>query len=159
MTVASASATVAVPQREAWALLADFGAVAMWASVIDHSRLLSDPPAGLGAVRRVQLGRQALLETATVWKPDRRLAYRISGLPPILAHVVTSWDLEVTSDRACTVTVSTEIGQGTPRLVARLALIRISRVNRSLLSDLERRLTNSAAAPTALTSTLETDSS
>ena len=48
---------------EVWKALADFAAIAEWAPNCDHSSWASDVREGVGAVRRVQVGRVAILET------------------------------------------------------------------------------------------------
>ena len=97
-TVVSRTRTVDAPPDEVWAVLADFGALARWAPDVDHSSLLYGGPTGTGTVRRVQLGRTTLLETVTLWSPAEHLAYEITGLPPALRRVTTSWQLRAVDD-------------------------------------------------------------
>ncbi len=81
------------PER-IWAVLADFGRLSRWAPNVDHSSLLTEQSEGVGAVRRVQLGRNALLERIIEWQAGSGLAYAIEGLPPVVHRVVNAWRLE-----------------------------------------------------------------
>jgi len=85
---------VAASPERVWAALADFGHISRWADNVDHSTLLTDRRDGVGAVRRVQLGRNALLETIVEWEPGSGLAYSVEGLPPVVRGVVNAWSLE-----------------------------------------------------------------
>ena len=76
-----------------WAVLARFDGIVEWAPKVAHSVLTTDRSEGVGTARRVQVGRQALIETVTIWEPERTLAYSIEGLPPIVAGVSNRWDL------------------------------------------------------------------
>ena len=79
-----------------WAALADFGSISRWAPNVDHSCLTTEQRDGVGAGRRVQVGRQAVLEHIVDWEPARRLAYAIDGLPPVVRSVTNTWTLEGT---------------------------------------------------------------
>lgn len=87
--------TRTVPQDRAlvWAVLADFDRIVEWAPDVDHAALTTEAASGEGVARRLQVGRQALIETVTTWAPPATLAYRIDGLPPIVAGVTNRWDL------------------------------------------------------------------
>ena len=87
------SATVAAPPGRVWEVLADFGALANWVPMIQHSCLLSEQTDGTGTVRRVQIGRQALVERVVAWRPPQELAYDVEGLPPIVGTARTTWRL------------------------------------------------------------------
>ena len=76
-----------------WAVLADFGAINRWADNVVHSNLVTEQRDGIGAVRRVQVGRNALLERIVVWEPGVRVGYDIEGLP-IVRRVTNTWHLE-----------------------------------------------------------------
>jgi uncharacterized protein YndB with AHSA1/START domain len=92
------SKKIAAPPAKIWAVLADFPAIVAWAPNVDHSSAATEARGGIGAVRRVQVGRIALLETIVDWQPNERLAYTVEGLPPIAGSIVTTWDL-VENDR------------------------------------------------------------
>jgi hypothetical protein len=81
------------PPAQVWAALARFGDIHEWAPKVTHSVLTAEQADGVGAARRVQVGRQALVETVTLWEPERSLEYDIVGLPPIVAGVANRWDL------------------------------------------------------------------
>lgn len=89
-----------LPQDAAaiWAALADFGRIVDWAPNVSHSVLTTEQAEGIGTARRVQVGRQALIETVTIWEPERSLAYAIDGLPPLVAGVTNRWDLAADLD-------------------------------------------------------------
>ncbi len=78
-----------------WAVLAGFDRIGEWAPKVTHSVLTTEQSEGVGTARRVQVGRQALIETVTIWEPGRTLAYSIEGLPPIVEGVANRWDLNV----------------------------------------------------------------
>ena len=84
---------IAQPVDRVWSVLADFGKISRWADNVDHSSLATEQEDGIGAVRRVQVGRTALLETIVEWEPGSGLAYSIDGLP-IVREVVNAWKLE-----------------------------------------------------------------
>ena len=70
------SRTIAAEPEAIWEVLADFGALSVWADGVDHSCVINsgedaDP---LGLTRRVQIGRDTLDETITAFAPPRLLA-------------------------------------------------------------------------------------
>ena len=134
---------VTAPPEDVWAVLADFGALARWAVDVDHSCLLHDRELAPGLVRRVQVGRTALLETVDVLDPGRRLGYRIEGLPPVLRTVRNDWSLTPAgagTDVAVTTTV--DAGPRPPQqLVARLVARRMATASDSMLAGLAAHLT------------------
>lgn len=76
-------------------MLADFGAISSWAANVDHSCLL-DPGtdgAGAGTTRRVQVGRNTLVERITELQAPTVLGYIIEGLPRRLGRVANRWEL------------------------------------------------------------------
>ena len=75
---------IVAPVADVWGVLADFESIARWAPNVDHSSLTTPQPAGVGAGRRVQVGRNALLEVVITWEPEQTLAYELTGLPPIV---------------------------------------------------------------------------
>ncbi len=121
-----------------WSALADFGGLARWAPDVEHSCLLQGGDLAVGLVRRVQVGRAALLETVDELEAGRRLGYRITGLPPVLRVVRNAWTVEV-ADAGCEVTVTTTVDAG-PRppqqLIARLVARRMARASDSMLAGL-----------------------
>ncbi len=86
--------TVAAPVQAVWDALADFGAIGAWAGNVDHSCILERGPQGLvGTSRRVQVGRNALVERITEAAAPIVLAYDIEGLPHRLRRVANRWTL------------------------------------------------------------------
>ena len=102
---------IACAPEAVWAVLADFGGISRWAPNVDHSCLTTEQPEGVGTVRRVQVGRNALLERVVEWEPGRRLAYEIEGLPAVVRSVTNTWELEG-SGGATTVTLTSQIDTG-----------------------------------------------
>lgn len=146
----SCTATAASPVEAAWAVLAAFDRIADWAPRVDHSSHLRGPATGVGATRRVQVGRTVLVEEVVAWEPEHRLAYRIEGLPPRLGRLTTTWSLDPTAG-GTRVTVSTTVDAG-PRppqqVAARIAARVIGRANRGLLAGLVERLVTTTGATT-----------
>lgn len=133
---------------EVWAALADFASIAAWAPDVDHSCLLGDQAGGIGATRRVQVGRTTLVERVTEWDEPTALAYAIEGLPPFLGSVVNRWRIEP-ADTSVLVTVTTEIAPGphpVHRLVARAATRRLASAAEAMLAGLDHHLSGSEAA-------------
>ncbi|MBV9484694.1 MAG: SRPBCC family protein [Frankiaceae bacterium] len=108
MTTVAKSRLISHPPAAVWKALADFGAISRWAPGVEHSSVASATTDGVGAVRRVQLGRIALLERVTDWLPDERLRYAITGLPPAAGAVETTWTL-LPQDGGTLTTMSTTI--------------------------------------------------
>lgn len=140
--------SVGAPVEEVWAVLAAFGDLARWAPNVDHSCLLRDDEPGGGHVRRVQVGRDTLLETVIEWAPSRALAYDITGLPPILRSVRNRWQLTPTrGGTAVHLTTTVDAGSRPPqRVIARIAAWRLARRSEALLGGLAAAVTT---APTS----------
>jgi carbon monoxide dehydrogenase subunit G len=124
---------------DVWRQLADFAAIAQWAPNCDHSSWASDIRDGIGAVRRVQVGRIAVLETVIEWKPEVALAYRLTGLPPQAGKVTNRWSLEPADDGGTDLTLTTSIDPlpGPPgRIVAQILSRQMAKANRQMLAGL-----------------------
>ena len=129
----------------AWAVLADFGAIASWVAQIDHSNLLSEQATGVGAVRRAQLGRTVLTEHVTEWTDGQVLAYEIRGLPPVLASATARWSLDRHADHTdVTVTVTVEAANPAGRAAMPLLRRRLSRSYLDMIDDLAAATTPAA---------------
>ena len=107
------SRTIAAEAQAIWDVLADFGAVSSWADFVDHSCLLSPAAEGIGVgtSRRVQLGRDTLVERITDFDPPHTLAYDVEGFPRQVRRLNNRWTLSPTT--GCTVvtlTTTIEIG-------------------------------------------------
>lgn len=145
--------TVAAPVADVAATLADFGALATWATVVDHASSLNDPIEGVGASRRVQMGRRTVVERVVDWDLPATLAYRIEGLPKPLGDVVNRWTLEAAGDRTLVRLTSTIDAGPRPvgRLVERIAGRQLASTSEQLLADLAAH--HAAAAPPSSSAT------
>lgn len=105
--------TITAEPQAIWDVLADFGAISSWAGIVDHSCLLSSAVDGVavGATRRVQVGRNTLVERITEFDPPRALAYDVEGVPRQL-RVTNRWTLipEMSGGTVVTLTFTAEIG-------------------------------------------------
>lgn len=108
MTEVQRSRVVPAGASTVWAVLADFPSIAAWAPNVGHSAPASTAREGVGATRRVQVGRLALLETVVDWQPSHHLSYAITGLPPVAGPITTSWQL-APHDDGTLVTVTTTV--------------------------------------------------
>lgn len=129
-------------RNEVWAALADFGAISSWASNVDHSSMVTAAAEGEGAARRVQVGRNALLERVIDWTPDHTLSYEIEGLPPMVRFASNTWRLRGNGDTT-TATLTTAIDVGPRQLQRAIAWIvanAVARASRGLLTDVKNHL-------------------
>ena len=145
--------TIDGPAEAAWTVLADFDRLADWADNADHTCWLDEPrPDGdmVGRARRVQAGKMVLIETITVWDPPIRLAYTLTGLPPVVKSVVNEWRLAPDPDEEARilVTLSSHVDCG-PRppqqLIARAVGRRLGAASDTMLTGLEHRLAAATA--------------
>jgi uncharacterized protein YndB with AHSA1/START domain len=142
LSTVSKSRLIPHPPAVVWKVLADFDAISRWAPTVDHSSAASTATEGVGAVRRVQLGRIALLEEVIEWEPDERLGYTIAGLPPPAGTVETTWDLRPQVGGTLT-TVSTTISPapGPPgKIVARVLGHKMAGAAKNMLDGLAAHL-------------------
>ncbi|MEO6204793.1 MAG: SRPBCC family protein [Mycobacteriales bacterium] len=130
----SFNALVLASPTEVWRSLGDFSRVSNWASGVDHSSALTSPETGVGAVRRVQVGRETLRERITCWEPERELAYDITGLPRVVQHVENRWTL-VPEGTGTRVTLTSSVTTRPP-VLSRAVLRRVSGVSAGLVADL-----------------------
>lgn len=137
-----------LPQDPAavWAVLARFDHIREWAPKVTHSVLTTEQSEGVGTARRVQVGRQALIETVTIWEPGRTLAYSIEGLPPIVEGVTNRWDLGV--DSAGTfVTLTSIIDPGSSpkgQVASRILRLPLAKASDGMLDGLAAHLAGGA---------------
>ena len=145
-------AVIDAPPAAVWAVLADLGALADWAAFVDHVWLPDGGVVGLGARRRVQIGRRALLERVTTWEPDRALAYDVELPAPFVGAARTTWRLS--PERGATlVAVRSEVERGAHPLglvVAHRAAARLAAAAEVVLvglaGEVERRGAATAGA-------------
>lgn len=108
------SRTVAAEPKEIWDVLADFGSISSWAANIDHSCILNLGTEPVGTTRRVQIGRNALVERITEFDPTWALTYDVQGLPKRLRQFTNRWTLRAAQGGTTVVTLTStvEIGSG-----------------------------------------------
>lgn len=142
MAEVAVKSIVARAPDEVWATLAQYDAISRWASNVDHSCLTTEQGEGIGAVRRVQVGRNVLLERVVEWEAGERLSYAIEGFPSVVRSVTNTWQLDAT-DGATAVTLTTRVDAG-PRppqqLIARALGRVMARTSREMLAGLKNHL-------------------
>lgn len=139
---ASRSRVISAPPQAIWDVLADFGALSSWADGVDHSSVLNADPDGLGTSRRVQVGRNTLVETITVFEPPGALAYDIEGMPRRLGALANRWTLRPAGGGTeVTVTSTVDKGSGPlARLVERIVGRVMAKQSDAMLAGLARRV-------------------
>jgi hypothetical protein len=149
MSTVSRSTTVRTRPTEVWAVLADLASISSWAPNVDHSCLLTPEGAGVGAKRRVQVGRNALVETVQTWEPASSFSYAISGLPPVIRSVVNRWTLEsVGDDTLATLTTDIDAGPRPPQqLIARIVGRRFAAASEAMLAGLAAQFADQETSP------------
>ncbi len=150
MTTVERRATFEAPRDAVWSALADFDGISRWAPNVDHSCAMTDVSSGVGAVRRVQTGRTTLLETVESWQPGSKLSYEISGLPPVIRSVVTTWALDAHgADVGRTdVTVRTDVDAGSrppQRVIAKAVARKFGSAADEMLAGLATHVDRSGA--------------
>jgi Polyketide cyclase / dehydrase and lipid transport len=136
------SRSVAAEPKEVWDVLADFGSISSWADNIDHSCILNHSSEHVGTTRRVQIGRNALVERITEFDPTWALAYDGEGLPKRVRRFNNRWTLRAAQNGTTVVTLTStvEIGSGRMQTLAERAACRVQ-VRRSevMLAGLAKR--------------------
>ena len=148
------SRTIAAAPQRVWEALADFGALSSWAGNVDHSCLLVHGPDGpaVGTSRRVQVGRNTLVERITEFRGPAALAYDIEGLPRRVRRVSNRWKLGScppgqtgTDSTTVTLTTSVDVGAGPLGRLAERAMCRfMARQSDTMLAGLAARLEGSS---------------
>ncbi|MFV0316693.1 MAG: SRPBCC family protein [Microthrixaceae bacterium] len=149
MTRLACASVIAAPPSVIWDALADFGNISRWVPLVQHSCLLSDQQGGAGAVRRVQIARQTLVERVTRWDAPESLAYTIEGLPPIVGTATNTWILTPAGE-VTEVTVTTAIETGfnpAKKLIASKVLERMSLASDAMLAGLNAEVARRGEAP------------
>jgi hypothetical protein len=137
------SRTIAADPQSVWDVLADFGSISTWADNIDHSCILNQRSEPIGTTRRVQIGRNALVETITEFDITRALAYDVDGLPKRVHRFNNRWSLRPVANGGTVVmlTSTVEIGSGPIRKLAERAVCRVQvRQSDIMLAGLANRL-------------------
>jgi hypothetical protein len=130
-----------------WDVLADFGALSSWADGVDHSCVLEHGPDGqpIATARRVQIGRNTLVERIVQFDPETALAYDVAGLPPMLGRLRNRWTLAPAGahSTAVTLTSTVDIGSRAPqRFAERLICRGLAKQSDALLAGLAKRSEN-----------------
>lgn len=141
------SRKIAATPAKVWAVLADFPAIVTWAPNVDHSTAATDARGGIGAVRRVQVGRVTLMETVVDWQPRELLSYTVEGLPPVAGSIVTTWRLAEDNGATKTTVTTTVFPRPNPvgRFVARALSRQLGRAAKQMLSGLAERVEEGSA--------------
>jgi uncharacterized protein YndB with AHSA1/START domain len=135
--------TIAAAPQDVWDVLADFGALSTWVEKADHSSILTHGADGpIGTARRVQMGRQTLVERIVEFDPPHALAYDIEGLPKRLRRVTNRWTLRPSGESTVVRLTSTvEIGSGRIAQLAERVMCRVmTRESDGMLAGLADRL-------------------
>jgi carbon monoxide dehydrogenase subunit G len=134
--------TVAADPQRVWDVLADFGAINSWVEKVDHSCILIDGNEPIGTARRVQVGRDVLVERITEFDPARALACDIEGLPKRLRKVTNRWTLRPSgAATVVTLTTTVEIGPNPIQQVAQHVVCRVlARESDGMLAGLAKRV-------------------
>jgi hypothetical protein len=136
------SRTVAAGAKDIWDVLADFGSISAWADNIDHSCILNHGSEPVGTTRRVQIGRNALVERITEFDPTWALAYDVEGLPKRLRRFNNRWTLRSAQggNTVVTLTSTVEIGSLPLHRLAERAVCRVQvRQSDVMLAGLAKR--------------------
>jgi hypothetical protein len=137
------SRRIAADSQFVWDVLADFGSISSWADNIDHSCILNQGSEPVGTTRRVQIGRNALVETITEFDTTRALASDVEGLPKHVRRFNNRWSLRPVANGGTIVTLTStvEIGSGPMRKLAERAVCRVQvRQSDIMLAGLANRL-------------------
>jgi uncharacterized protein YndB with AHSA1/START domain len=137
--------TISARPQAIWDVLADFGALSSWSANANHSCILNHGPEGdaMGTTRRVQLGRNTVVERIVEFDTPAALAYRIEGLPKQLRKVRNRWTLRPVGSATTQVTLtsSVEIGPGPLSRAAEWVVCRgMAKESDSMLTGLARRM-------------------
>lgn len=137
--------TVAAEPQAIWGVLADFGTISAWADNVDHSCLLSPETqdVGVSTTRRVQVGRNTLVERITEFAPPSTLAYDVEGFPRWL-RVNNRWTLTPSASATAVTLVSTikvagPLGRIVEDVVARISAKMLDQLLTGLANRTEAR--------------------
>lgn len=136
------SRTVAAEPKDVWDVLADFGSISTWADNVDHSCILNHRIKHVGTTRRVQIGRNTLVERITEFDPTWTLAYDVKGLPKRLHRFYNRWTLRriQSGHTVVTLTSTVEIGSGPlQQLIERAVCRALVRQSDVMLDGLAKR--------------------
>lgn len=154
MTRRTLSRPIAAASGQVWTVLAAYGDISAWAPGVDHSCLLravgDRQVAGVGLVRRNQVGRLTVLERVTAWEEPEHLGYTIEGLPQVVKRAANDWTLEELDDGTTLVTVTSTVDCGArppQELVSRVIAARLATTSKAMLDGLADHLTATGERP------------
>ncbi len=139
MTSVTKSASTTASPDVVWSVLADFFAIAEWASAVGHSSPMTATPAGVGASRRAQVGSAVLVEKVRSWEPGVGLAYELIGLPRFVDQAVNEWVLSPGHNGGTDIALTLTITPGSKppmKAAAKAVANRAGNTNASLVADL-----------------------
>ena len=148
VTAISRTRTIAAEPQAIWDTLADFGAISSWVDNIDHSCVLhsGNGEGPIGTTRRIQIGRNTVVERIVDIDAPTALAYDIEGLPRQMGNVRNSWQVRTLApgSTAVTLTTSVEIGSRPAQKLAERVFGRVlARQSDAVLDGLVKRLEGS----------------
>lgn len=148
MATVERTAHIPSPANEVWEVLANYGAISQWAQNVEHSCLLTESGEGLGAKRRIQVGRATVVETVTKWEPNVSLAYAITGLPAVVRSCSNTWHLVETAN-GTDVSIVSEVDAG-PRppqqAIAKVVCRKLATTSDEMLAGLTSFLATRSSA-------------
>ena len=129
------------PPPAVWEVLADLDAISAWAEFVDHATVLTEQTEGVGAVRRIQAGRNVIRERMTAWEPPSLLAYEFEGLPSIIRAASNTWVIQPVADGSLVSLISrVDAGGGQlGRLVSSAGVRLLGRTSNDLLAGVKER--------------------
>ncbi|HET6736471.1 SRPBCC family protein [Mycobacterium sp.] len=133
---------IAAAPKQIWDVLADFGGISSWVDNVDHSCILVGGTGPVGTTRRVQVGREVLVERIVEFDAPHALAYDIEGLPKRLRRVTNRWTLRpVGRSSVVTLTSTVEIGSRPDQQLAERIVCRVlARQSDAMLAGLAKRM-------------------
>ena len=108
------SIQIDAPPSSVWHALSQWHDPSGWVPQCTSCEVV-DPPGiseGVGAVRRIHEEDQVLVETVLSWEPPSRIAIGVSGVPPFVKDVVTTFEVQATSSSSCKFSVSSSSATG-----------------------------------------------
>jgi hypothetical protein len=108
------SIPINAPAGAIWQILSQWHDPSGWVPQCRSCEVV-DPPGireGVGAVRRIQEEDQVLVETVVSWEPPSRIVISVSGVPPFVKDVVTTFQVQATANRTAIFSVASSSSTG-----------------------------------------------
>ncbi len=127
---------------QVWNVLGDFASIGTWAPNVDHAVLMDSTAVGVGAARRIQSGRNTLIETVVVWDPPTTLSYTLAGLPRVVKSASNTWHVFAPGNRTRVSLMSiVDAGPRPPgQLAARVVCAVMAKASAQMLTGLRNQL-------------------